>query len=57
MWSYHEYDDDTFMDYEVDLDRSELPKPLKRLLGKDNRATKTSRRGGRMIPWYTSGFE
>jgi hypothetical protein len=56
MWSDHEYDDDTFMDYAVDLDRSERPNPKNH--NRESNTIKTSQLYfAGLIPWYTSGFE
>jgi hypothetical protein len=56
MWSDHEYDDDTFMDYAVDLDRSERPNPKNH--NRESNTIKTSQHYvAGLIPWYTSGFE
>lgn len=60
MWSDHEYDDDTFVDYEVDLDRSERLNPKNH--NRESNTIKTSQSQSQhyvagLIPWYTSGFE
>jgi hypothetical protein len=53
MWSDHEYDDDTYMEYPVDLNE-DRPNPF----GHNIVPIKTSLHCfANLIPWYTSGFK
>lgn len=55
MWSDHEYDDDTYMEYPVDLNE-DRPNPF----GHNIVPIKTSQSQhyvAGLIPWYTSGFK